>query len=536
MNAQEFSAQIHGVKRAGQEFTGQCPAHEDRRASLSWRDGDKGVVITCFAGCTIEAITGALGLTPASLFFEPRTASAPTPARVITARYPYTDEQGTLLYEVVRYQPKDFRQRKPDGKGGWIWTLNGIRRVLYRLPDLIGKPEVWLVEGERDADRLAALGLAATTQAGGAGKWNPEFSTWLKANGVKRVVVLPDNDPPGEAHGLAVATNCHMTGLEVRLVRLPGLPAKGDVSDWLDAGHTVDDLQAQALGVSSFTVSKAAAGILHISEAITALTRSLEEDPPEFLSTPFPNLNRLLCGGIVPGELYYLAAKGGEGKSALAIELARSMSRTAGVLVVSQEMGIAAIVRRFLAQQGGISATRLRQHTLLDADWARYVQAAGELSERKLWLVEHAPTVAEITAKLQQTEGVKLVIIDYLQLLHGEGRDGRAQIEAVSRGLKAMVKKFHVAAFCLSAVSARGEGNHKPSMSWLRGSGMLEHDPDVILLLHQPDPSDPARELIVAKARDAMCGSVKLQFSQEIVHFVEMETERQPAGDYWERV
>lgn len=536
MNAQEFGAQIHGTRRSGSGYVGQCPAHDDRRASLSWQDGDKGIIAKCHAGCTIEAITGAMGLMPASLFFEPRAQSTPPASRIITAHYPYKDEQGTVLYEVLRYQPKDFRQRKPDGLGGWTWKLDGVRRVLYQLPGIAGQPEVYIVEGERDADRLTALGLSATTQAGGAGKWDPAYSAWLAANGVRRVVVLPDNDPPGEAHGITVAKACLAAGLEVRLIYLPGLSPKGDVSDWLDAGQTAEDLQSLVAAAPIFTGKTTPLGIIHIADAILALAHSLEEDPPEFLSTPFPNLNRLLCGGIVPGELYYLAAKGGEGKSALAIELARSMSKTNGVMVVSQEMGLAAITRRFIAQQGQISATRLRQHALLDSDWAKFTKAAGELSNRSLYLVEHAPTVSEIVARLQQTEGVKLVIIDYLQLLHGEGRDGRAQIEAVSRGLKAMVKKYKVAAFCLSAVSARGEGNHKPSMSWLRGSGMLEHDPDVILLLHQPNPKDSTRELIIAKARDAMCGSVTLQFSPDIVHFVETETERQPSGDYWEKV
>lgn len=526
MQASEFATHIHSVKRSGGEFTGKCPAHEDQRNSLSFRDGDKGLVVTCFAGCTVKDITAALGIPMKDLFAD---GSQPRQPQIIKT-YDYCDETGVLLYQVVRMIPKDFRQRKPDGQG-WTWKLNGVRRVPYRLKDLQGKPEVMIVEGEKDADRLWGLGVPATTNAGGAGKWVDDYSVALVAAGVKGVVILPDNDPPGEAHGRAVAESCRAVGLHVKLVQLPGLPPKGDVSDWLGAGKPVDDLRCVIDGTP---VVEDRDRIIPIAEAVRTFVESLERDTPDFIPTPFPNLNKLLCGGMVPGELFYLAAKGGVGKSALALELARYVSRNTPVLVVSQEMGIAALVRRFIAQEGGVSATKLRQHNLDQTDWAKITKAAGSLSDRHIGLVEHAPTVEKIKAKVRHMPGVKLVVVDYLQLIKADGRDSRAQLEAASAGLMALAKQEKIVVFCLSAVSARGEGNHKPSLSWLRGSGMLEHDPHVVLLMHQPDEHDPARELIIAKARDAQCGNVMLHFSPDIVHFVEMETQREPT-DRWER-
>jgi len=528
MQASEFASHIHSVKPSGKEFIGLCPSHDDRTASLSWRDGEKGLVVTCHAGCTIEAITGALGVKTADLFTVSPNGYQPPPSpegRVI-ASYPYHDERGTLLYEAVRKEPKKFIQRQPDGKGGWIWNITSpaVRHVLYRLPSLQGQAEIWICEGEKDCDRLAAAGLTATTNPMGAGKWKPDYTAQLQASGVKRVVILPDNDPAGEAHVKTVAESCRAAGLIVKIITLPGLPPKGDVSWWLDAGHTVEELRR--LVTQTGTVENRDR-IVPIAEAVRAFVDSLESAAPEFVTTPFQNLNKLLCGGLVPGELCYLAAKGGEGKSALALELARHVSSHQYVLVVSQEMGLAALVRRFIAQESGVSATRLRQHNLLDTDWARITHAAGTLSERKIGLVDHAPTVEKIRARVRESPGVKLVIVDYLQLLTGEGRDGRAQLESVSKGLKDIAKRENIVIFCLSAVSARGEHNSKPSMHWLRGSGMLEHDCDVTLLLHQPDPKDPARELIVAKARDAMVGSVMLHFSKDIVHFVEQELHRE---------
>lgn len=517
MTAQEFGFRLKGVKRYGGGFKALCPAHDDQQASLSFKDGEKGILVTCFAGCQVADIATAVGLTVADLFTEERKA---TQGPVIVKTYDYTDEAGTLLYQVVRYIPKDFRQRRPDGAGGWVWKLDGVRRVVYGLPALKGCDSVLVVEGERDVETLAAHGFAATTNAGGAGKWIDDYSQQLKAAGVRTVTILPDNDPPGQQHAEQVATSCHAAGMTARIVSIPGLAPKGDVSDWFQQGHTGEECRA--------LLSKAPPlqGLTPIADAVASLLDSLDTAAPTFMSTPFPNLNRLLCGGLVPGELYYLAAKGGEGKSALAIELARYISKTHGVLVVSQEMGLTAIVRRFLAQEAQVSATRLRQHNLTDADWGRLSAAAGRLYGKRLWLADHAPTVKAIEAKLNQLEGVELILVDYLQLLRGDGKDSRAQIEAISSGLRDLSRRRQVAIFALSAVSARGDGREKPSMHWLRGSGLLEHDPDVILLLHQPNPADPARELIITKARDAQCGTVHLRFAPEIVHFVEQEEQR----------
>ena len=104
-----------------------------------------------------------------------------TTGRRIVVTYDYRDERGALLFQVCRFEPKDSRQRRPDGAGGWTWKLGDTRRVLYRLPDLLAKPEatVFLVEGEKDADRLASLGLTATTVPGGAKKWRTNYADAL---------------------------------------------------------------------------------------------------------------------------------------------------------------------------------------------------------------------------------------------------------------------------------------------------------------------------------------------------------------------
>ena len=156
-------------------------------------------------------------------------------AKKITATYDYVDEAGKVLFQVVRYEPKEFRQRRPDGKG-WIWNLDGVRRVPYRLPELLkSSPQdfVFITEGEKDSDRLCDLGFTATTNPGGASKWLPDFNKFFAG---RLVAVLPDNDSAGKRHGEQVANSlCGVAG-EIRIVELPGLPDKGDISDWLDGG------------------------------------------------------------------------------------------------------------------------------------------------------------------------------------------------------------------------------------------------------------------------------------------------------------
>jgi putative DNA primase/helicase len=168
-------------------------------------------------------------------------------SNIICPTYDYTDEGGGVLYQVVRHDPKDFRQRRPDGSGGWIWSLGEARRVLYRLPELLQYPNgtVFVTEGEKDADRVKSLGHCATTVA--SGKWTDDC---VKALAGRHVIILQDNDDAGAKKALAAAQALHGLAKTIRIVPLPDLPAGGDVSDWLDA----DPKRASKLGDVCFSV------------------------------------------------------------------------------------------------------------------------------------------------------------------------------------------------------------------------------------------------------------------------------------------
>ncbi len=168
------------------------------------------------------------------------------------ATYDYRDERGELLFQVVRLPGKRFRQRRRGEGGGWVWNVKGVRRVLYRLPELLANPDktVYLVEGEKDADRLRASGLLATTVPGGANKWRDDYSAVLQE---REVVIVPDNDQPGQKHAVQIARGLRGVSSSLKVVQLPGLPEKGDVSDWLDMGHSAEELSQIAASAPQWT-------------------------------------------------------------------------------------------------------------------------------------------------------------------------------------------------------------------------------------------------------------------------------------------
>jgi len=249
MTAEELIRKLDGVRETSDGWTARCPAHEDTNPSLSISQGDDGrILLHCHAGCSPETVVFALGLSMADLFPDsvPKTATPPVakPSGRIVAMYDYKDEEGRLLYQVVRFEPKDFRQRQPRPDGNWDWNVRDVRRVPYRLPELIAAVRegkiIFVVEGEKDADSLVDVGLIATTNAGGAGKWPTAFADHFRN---AKITILPDNDLPGQKHAEQVARSLQGIAAEVRIVQLPNLPRKGDVSDWLATGGTKDELE-----------------------------------------------------------------------------------------------------------------------------------------------------------------------------------------------------------------------------------------------------------------------------------------------------
>ena len=181
-----------------------------------------------------------------------RKNTVPFKKKQLIETYSYKDEKGNLLSQVLRYEPKDFSRRQPDGNGGWKWNLDGVRKVLYRLPELLNSAgPVYIVAGEKDCETLVKYGVTATTNPGGEGKWRREFNQHLKG---RNIIIIEDNDTPGRKHGQLVSESLYGVASQIKIIRLTELNEKGDITDFLKE-NSFEELVEKITTAATFTGS-----------------------------------------------------------------------------------------------------------------------------------------------------------------------------------------------------------------------------------------------------------------------------------------
>lgn len=325
-----------------------APYREDRKPSLSvhredglWNDkgtGDKGDIyelVMKSTGCplpdAIELVADAAGIVPnGKPPRESRRKWSPT-----VAQYPYVNEQNAPLYTVRRTADRNFYPKQSNGQNGY-----GPRRVLYHLPEVIAAGERWvlLVEGEKDVDRLRELGFVATTSPGGANSWRAGVSSYRDSLRGRKVAIIPDNDEPGWKYAVAVARSIERDlagpiAREVRIVELPDLGERLqnhglDVSDWLDAGNTADDLKQ--------IITDAPAWDPDETEVVEDAPQGSETTGPRLVVTSMNDVEEQAVDWIWPRWLarrkfHLLAGYAGDGKSMMSASLIATLSK-GGVL------------------------------------------------------------------------------------------------------------------------------------------------------------------------------------------------------------
>ncbi len=252
-----FLGKLQGVKQSGTNWYARCPCRaDDMNPSLSIGEGRDGrVLATCHRGnpCSLDEICKAMGITANDLFPEKDEVEVKVPVKAeklnknlaLVATYDYRDALGELLFQKQRFVDengkKTFRQRKPDGEGGWTYQLGEVPRVLYRLPQVAnaianGK-SIWVVEGEKDADTLVEAGYEATTMPNGAGTW---LEIHTEALAGANIFLISDNDEVGQKHALDVAETLRQAGCKVKI----GIPPEGykDITDLYEDGKSVKNL------------------------------------------------------------------------------------------------------------------------------------------------------------------------------------------------------------------------------------------------------------------------------------------------------
>lgn len=263
MSAQALAEALGGAIQKGDEWYGRCPIHNDSDPSVGIMESNGKLVWVCRAGCDQKALTAAILPILKSLNgTSDRSHSNSSGRPQIVAEYDYRDLNDQLVFQVVRMEPgydgktKTFFQRSPDGEGGWKktekgkLTMKGVSKILFHLSQWADSSSVIVVEGEKDVIALEALGLPATTNAGGAGKWLPGYNEALRG---KRIAIIHDNDGPGRNHGDLLVRELLPFAEDVRCLRCPD--PHNDVSDWIKAGATRSDILLRIKGTSESNLS-----------------------------------------------------------------------------------------------------------------------------------------------------------------------------------------------------------------------------------------------------------------------------------------
>ena len=346
MQISEVTKYFKNVKKTGQGYTALCPAHDDKTNSLSIGQGETGkLLLHCHAGCCLDDILKVAGLTTADIF-----PNEPKQERKIEAVYPYKDEKGKLLYEVIRYKPKGFSQRRPDGKG-YAYNLKGVKPILYKLPEVLEAIKqgrsIFVVEGEKDAENLYKLGFTATTCSSGAGKWKDSYSDSLKG---ANVVIVPDCDEPGRKHAEQVLKSLSGKAASVKVINLPDMADKQDITDFfLKHGKTKGLELFQKLIDEATAINESSKNLLTTIDAKTLKEKQL---PPVIFT-----IDRLMSTG-----LSILAAPPKAGKSWLALWLCLQIAQ--GLPVWNRRTKSGTVL--YLALEDSLNRIQQRLNALTD--------------------------------------------------------------------------------------------------------------------------------------------------------------------------
>jgi putative DNA primase/helicase len=443
------------------EIVVQCPKHDDRRPSLrinSQKDcfkcdpcgksGNAWELMAFLAECDPENKPAVLAWRNAN-GLGAENGKGPLGARRIVETYDYRTADGQLLFQVVRYEPKNFAQRRPDGNGGWIYNLHGIERVLFHLPDLLASDPtafVFIPEGERDVRAIEERGGIATCNAMGAGKWNDQYSESLRG---RHCIVLPDADQPGRQHANQVAASLVRHGAAtVRVLGIPNVPPKGDVSDFFAAGGTFEQLQDLATKTPLFQsdVARTIDSPGHVNaenddSAPRPILIRLSDVEPEAVSWIWP-------GRLALGKPTIICGDPGLGKSNCTLDIASRITRgmawpdggrapIGNVLLLSCEDGLADTIRPRVDAHGGDASRIVAIPGIRQAGVDRHFSLADDLAQLEL--------------ALDQIENTVLVIIDPLSAYLGTKADSYkdSEIRGVLGPLALLAERRRVGLLCV---------------------------------------------------------------------------------------
>ena len=426
------------VKETATGWQARCPSHDDNTPSLSISTSEQKILLYCFAGCETADVLAAVGLKWLDLHLDEERQPK------LVKKYNYRDESGTLLYQVLRYEPKTFKVRRPDGADNWIYNLNGVRRILFRADALQHANPIIITEGEKDAITARNMDFDATTNLGGAGKWRPEYNETCRG---KKVRIIGDTDEPGRQHARALA--CQLFGV-ADYVKVVTLPAAKDLSEWRDKGGTRQDLIELMKATPVVTAADVKAWSTKRSKTegfeLTHLGDLLQE-PEEEVSW--------IVEGLLPaGGVSLLVAKPKTGKSTLARGCALAVAR--GKNFLGRHTSCGKVVYLALEEK----KSEVRKH---------FADLGADGNEQIFVHCSAAPQEAvEELLEVVKCERPVLVIVDpILRLARLRDANDYAQVNLAMEPLVTMAREFNTH---LLLIHHMGKGERADATDQILGS------------------------------------------------------------------
>lgn len=479
-NRIEDVVRSHGIELTpkGEDLFGICPFHKEKSASFSVTPSKD--VFYCFGcgenGSVIDFVSKIEGLTISETMKKlgGKLQEEPKKELKIVAQYEYQDEKGEILYKVIRYSPKTFRQcRKSDGK--ICWNLDGVRRVLYRLPEITKAQEVIITEGEKDVQTLVALGFQATTNAGGANKWLDAYTSTLIG---KDVVILPDNDEAGKKHAEKLLES--LAG-KTRSVKVIGVPSEfKDVSDWV-SGTKLDHKGEIRNRIEQANNCGVELPIYSIQELEVKYREFVKTSEKHVLNFDWlPSLKKH-CRGLVPGELMAILADTGVGKTAIIQNIAFHAAPLK-VLLFELELADSLIFERFTQirykTDGQTVENAYKNDVKLEQDEKLNHIFTCPMSKQTPETIEKYINLSE----LKLGEKPNVVIIDYVGLVQGEGKSRYEKLSMVAEEIKRIAKATNTIIIIASQIHRKGEdADEEIYLHDAKDSGSIENSSGLIL-------------------------------------------------------
>ena len=420
----------------------------------------------------------------------------PTPSsKNIKTTYDYVDQLGNLVYQVCRIETpnkdkpcgydKTFRQRRPDGKGGWVWSMEGVELVLYRLPEILNPKNkyVWIVEGEKDVETIREIGLAATTNVGGAGKgkWHDAYSECLKN---KEVVLCGDNDDVGRKHISEVMESLEPFASSIRKIEVPS-PAK-DITEFRESFKTKEEFISAIMALIDSAPIMMRGGALPIRNSAEMEQEYIDHIKAARISAVdfskwIPSLNCVRA--LVPGELVSIVGDTGSSKTFCLQHIA--LSCRVPTLLFELELPNAMTFERFMSislkKSGYEIHTTYNSDQRLDHSAFSHIYTCGK-SRLTPKQIESLILKSELKIGVRPT----MVMVDYVQLVQGEGKSRYERASSVAEELKIIAKNTGTVIVMASQV-ARDRTTNEIGLHDAKESGSIENSSGLVLGIWRDD-------------------------------------------------